>query len=156
MQRLKLTGALISLYALTTAVMAESTTHCDFECTLSQHLQAIQTKDFEAFEKTITPEAKLTFILPNGKYFDDSAEYRQMLKEWFKQDGWTFNFKVISKYSSNTFGHALLLIDYNEADRGGKPYHLDHYLSLIFEKQGSHWYLIHDQNTKTDLSPKGS
>jgi hypothetical protein len=48
-------------------------------------------------------------------------------------------------------GSALLLVNYNEKERDGKPYHIDHYLSLIFKKEGDGWYLVHDQNTITNL-----
>lgn len=52
---------------------------------------------------------------------------------------------------TDQMGSALLLIDYNEKERDGNPYHLDHYLSLIFKKEGNDWYLVHDQNTITKL-----
>ena len=45
-------------------------------------------------------------------------------------------------------GTVLLHVNYDEKDRGGKPYHLEHYLYLVFKKQGNEWLLIHDQNTK--------
>jgi len=44
-----------------------------------------------------------------------------------------------------------LLVSYDEADRGGQPYHADHYLSLLFRREGDGWFLVHDQNTGTEL-----
>jgi len=58
-------------------------------------------------------------------------------------------------------GTVLLHVNYDEKDRGGKPYHLEHYLCasepaslgvtgiyLVFKKQGTERLLIHHQNTK--------
>jgi ketosteroid isomerase-like protein len=126
---------------------------CDFDCTLTKHLDAIQAKDFSAFESTISQQPRLTFILPNGTFFDDASEYRTMLKQWFATSGWHFNYKIISVEKSAEMGNALLLVSYDEDDRNGKPYHIDHYLSLLFKKQGGGWYLVHDQNTKIEPKP---
>ncbi len=75
-----------------------------------------------------------------------------MLQEWFGTEGWSIDYKVVSTVEGTDLGHALLLMSYDEKDRGGKPYHLDHYLSLLFQKQQGTWRLVHDQNTSTDLS----
>ncbi|MBB1268830.1 nuclear transport factor 2 family protein [Shewanella sp. SR44-3] len=125
---------------------------CDFDCTLNKHLTAIKARDFTAFESTISQQSRLTFILPNGAFFGDASEYRAMLKEWFATSGWHFNYKIISVEKSAEMANALLLVSYDEDDRDGKPYHIDHYLSLLFKKQGDGWYLVHDQNTK--IEPK--
>lgn len=143
--------ALLVLAASSTAV-AEPAAACDFDCTLKRHLDAIQARDFEAFEATLTRGPRLSFILPNGKYFDDAAAYREMLKGWFAENGWTFNYQTIAVEKSADMGHALLLVSYDEADRDGKPYHIDHYLSLLFKREGAGWYLVHDQNTLTEPS----
>ncbi|WP_444997417.1 YybH family protein [Aliikangiella sp. IMCC44359] len=127
---------------------------CDFKCTLDKHLDAIQKRDFKTFESTLTEGDRLTFILPDGKYSEDTLSYKAMLKEWFATDGWTFSPKVIAIEETEKMASALLLISYDEAERNGKPYHLDHYLSLIFKKEKGRWGLVHDQNTKTKLTKK--
>ena len=121
---------------------------CDFECTLQTHIDAIQSRDFQKFETTITQGEELTFILPNGKLFRSSEEYKTLLKDWFAQDGWTFSPEIISQVEGQDMASALLLIDYREKNRNGKPYQLKHFLSLIFKKEGKQWRLIHDQNTQ--------
>ncbi len=127
----------------------QSVLACDLDCTLKRHLDAIQAKDFKSFESTLSDE-RLTFILPDGAFSSDPVAYREVLKEWFTGD-WTFAYKVISVEKTAEMGSVLLLCDYNEADRDGKPYHLDHYLSLVFKKSGDKWLLVHDQNTTTIL-----
>jgi ketosteroid isomerase-like protein len=125
---------------------------CDFDCTLKRHLDAIQARDFPVFESTLTRGDRLTFILPNGAFRSDPTEYRQVLKGWFDTPGWTFDYEMVAVEKTVEMGSALLLVAYDEADRDGKPYHLDHYLSLVFKKQGDGWFLVHDQNTTTILS----
>ena len=120
---------------------------CDFECTLKQHLDAITNREFAQFESTLTERPRLNLILPDGRFTSDSAQYREMLKGWFETPGWTLSYEIINTDQTENMGHALLLVSYDEEDRGGEPYHIDHYLSLLFEKETSGWKLIHDQNT---------
>ena len=84
--------ALISISLL----LSTNAYSCDFDCSLNKHLGAIKARDFTAFESTISKQPRLTFILPNGAFFDDANEYRAMLKEWFATLGWHFNYEVIS------------------------------------------------------------
>ncbi|WDE05654.1 nuclear transport factor 2 family protein [Thalassomonas viridans] len=121
---------------------------CDFECTYKKHISAIEKKDIAAFESTITKGDKLTFILPDGTFFEDSATYRKLLKGWFAEGGWTFTPEVLQVEQTSEMGTVLLKVLYHEDDRDGKPYDLEHYLYLVFKKQGDGWFLIHDQNTK--------
>lgn len=121
---------------------------CGFDCTLQKHIDAIQSRDFQRFETTITQGDELTFILPNGKLFRSTQEYKALLKEWFAQEGWTFSPEIVSQVEGLDMASALLLVDYREKDRNGKPYQLKHYLSLVFKKEGKSWRLIHDQNTQ--------
>ncbi|WDE11598.1 YybH family protein [Thalassomonas haliotis] len=121
---------------------------CDFKCTYKKHISAIEKKDLASFESTITPGEKLTFILPDGTFFEDSATYRKLLKGWFAEGGWSFTPEVLRVEETSEMGTVLLKVLYHEDDRNGKPYDLEHYLYLVFKKQGDSWFLIHDQNTK--------
>lgn len=120
---------------------------CDFDCTLKRHLDAIQAGDYEAFESTLTRGDRLVFILWAGEYSEDPAEYREALEGWFRKGGWTFEYEIVAVEKTAEMGSALLRVSYDEEDRDGEPYHLDHFLLLIFKKQGDGWYLVHDQNT---------
>jgi hypothetical protein len=68
---------------------------CDFDCTLQRHIDAIQTKDYQKFETTLTKSNRLTFILPDGRYFEDANQYRDILKAWLADPNWTFDYKVM-------------------------------------------------------------
>lgn len=125
---------------------------CDFDCTLKRHLDAIQAKDFDAFESTLTKGTRLTLILPNGDLIEDANEYRDLLKDWFEDGGWRLSYTVVAVEKTTDMGYALLLVSYDEDDRNGEPYHLDHYLSLVFKRDGDGWFLVHDQNTKAKLA----
>ncbi|WDD98852.1 YybH family protein [Thalassomonas actiniarum] len=133
---------------MATVVTLASVQACDFECTYKKHISAIEKKDLASFESTITPGKKLTFILPDGTFFEDSATYRKLLKGWFAEGGWSFTPEVLQVEETSEMGTVLLKVFYHEDDRNGKPYDLEHYLYLVFKKQGDSWFLIHDQNTK--------
>lgn len=120
---------------------------CDFDCALQTHLKAIQEKDWESFEQTLT-RSSLPFILPNGVMMTDAQQYRDALQPWFEAGGWQFSAKEIHRNVTAEMGVVLLDVDYDEADRDGKPYHLDHYLTLIFKKEKEAWRLVFDQNTR--------
>ncbi|GJM08164.1 MAG: hypothetical protein DHS20C11_04400 [Lysobacteraceae bacterium] len=141
-------------FLLIVIFFAPTTSACDFDCTLKRHLDAIQSRDFAAFESTLTKSPRLTFILPDGRYWEDSAEYRQVLQGWFESEGWTLDYEILAIEKTEEMGHALLKVAYDEADRNGQPYHIDHYLALLFKKEGDGWYLVHDQNTLIQ-PPKG-
>jgi len=125
---------------------------CDFECSYKKHIKSIETKDYATFESTLTKGDKLVLILPNGKYIDDAVEYRNMMKDWFSDDGWNFKTKIIRVEETSEMGSVLLHVNYSEQERAGKPYQAQQYLSLIFKKQNNEWLLVHDQNTTIPTS----
>ncbi len=129
---------------------------CDFKCTLNKHLSAIQARDYAAFVETLTRGERLTFILPGGRYSEGTDEYKSTLKNWFADTGWTLDYKVLALEETDQMGTALLEIAYDEADRNGQPYHLDHYLFLVFRKFEHGWALVHDQNTAFSKDTTGA
>lgn len=120
--------------------------NCDFDCSLNKHLQAIADKDWSAFEQTLSRET-LPFILPNGKRSMSAERYRETLEPWFADKSWRFQAKELYRNVGADLGMVLLDVDYDEPERDGKPYHLDHYLTLVFAKEGQQWKLVFDQNT---------
>ena len=70
-----------------------------------------------------------------------------MIKGWFEEENWRLSYKVVRKIRGTDLSMALVLVSYDEDDRNGKPYHLDHYLALTFQKEDGEWRLVHDQNT---------
>lgn len=122
---------------------------CDFDCSLKRHLQALEQHDWAAFESTIGHD-QLPLILPSGALSLDAAKYRQMLQPWFEGGGWTFKAREVHREVGQDLALVLLDVDYDEADRGGQPYHLDHWLTLVFRKTDQGWKLVFDQNTKQE------
>ncbi|GAB4200388.1 MAG: hypothetical protein Tsb002_36530 [Wenzhouxiangellaceae bacterium] len=123
---------------------------CNFDCMLQRHIQAIHDRDFDAFKSTISDDPIIDFILPNGRAFEQRDDYLNMIQGWFNESGWHFKPAIIRTITSPEMGVALLKVDYSEDDRGGEPYHLQHYLTLIFKLQNNEWRLVLDQNTKIE------
>lgn len=124
----------------------EVAANCDFDCSVNKHLQALADKDWPAFEQTLSHDT-LPFILPNGKRSMSAKRYREMLEPWFADKSWRFQAKELHRRVGADLGIVLLDVDYDEPERDGKPYHLDHYLTLVFAKEGEQWKLVFDQNT---------
>ena len=118
-----------------------------FDRTFEAHMSAIQNRDFAAFSATITRQDSIIFILPNGALTESTSRYREMIKGWFEEENWRLSYKVVRKIRGTDLSMALVLVSYDEDDRNGKPYHLDHYLALTFQKEDGEWRLVHDQNT---------
>ena len=111
------------LCSLLLALPFASAAACDFDCTLSRHLQALQQHDWALFESTLS-DGHLPFILPNGALSLEGDRYREMLQPWFAEAGWTFKAREVHREVSSDMALVLLDVDYDEPDRGGKPYHL--------------------------------
>lgn len=136
-------------WSLLFAAPLTSAAACDFDCTLSRHLQALEQHDWALFESTLG-DGQLPLILPNGALSMEGSRYRAMLQPWFAEGGWTLKAREVHREVGSDIALVLLDVDYDEADRDGKPYHLDHWLTLVFRKSGDSWKLVFDQNTKQE------
>ncbi|HYF62852.1 MAG TPA: nuclear transport factor 2 family protein [Herpetosiphonaceae bacterium] len=118
-----------------------------FAETLSAHLAAMQARDFPAFLATLTDDAELTLIMPNGSFIGRRAEVAATLGQWFADPDWSIAFEPVRTLETAEMAMALLLVTYDDLDPSGQPYRLRYYLQLLFARQSGQWRLVHDQNT---------
>jgi len=74
-------------------------------------------------------------------------EVTEFHRTWFADPEWTLKSELLHSIETDTMALALLLVDYDDLDPSGNPYHLQYYLSLSFMHVADQWLLIHDQNT---------
>ncbi|GAB3257800.1 hypothetical protein GCM10027296_28800 [Chitinimonas naiadis] len=122
-------------------------THCDFDCTLRRHLDAIDQRDWPAFEATLTRGDTLSLILPNGRLSTDGTTFRKQMQAWLADKDWQWQYSIVHQRQGKGWGLAVLKVTYQDKDEQGQPYRLDYLLQLLFEPEAGHWRLIHDQNT---------
>jgi hypothetical protein len=114
--------------------------------TFDKHMNSIMQKNMEEFESTIHP-VSITLILGNGRMIQDRKEFIRFHEEWFADDDWSIDFKVVKSIVSSDLASVLLKIHYEDLDENANSYHFDYYLQLLFEKVDGNWLLVLDQNT---------
>ncbi|MBI1751391.1 MAG: nuclear transport factor 2 family protein [Acidobacteria bacterium] len=124
----------------------------DFDAVINKHLGAIKTRDLKSFTETITGDDSITLILPNGHYSKTRREFLTSIQTWFQEKDWRFSYQIESRVHTPELGLVVLRVAYDDMDSDQKPYHLDYFLTLVFKKSSSGWFLIHDQNTL--INPK--
>ena len=118
----------------------------DFSKAAEGHLNSIVNRDFSSFAKTIHPDFQYC-ILPNGIKVAGYREFLEMNKKWFKDNDWTFDYKVVNRFHKKEFGSILLHVRYSDVNREGEPIKKQFYLSLTFVPHQGQWKLLLDQNT---------
>ncbi|CAM2064923.1 Nuclear transport factor 2 family protein [Sulfidibacter corallicola] len=139
--------------ALAAQLHAADADDSSFDKALEKHLAAVRDKNFDNLVATLPDKGELILILPSGQKSDTAEAYKTMHKSWFAQSGWTMKHEVLKKHRSQGMGYALVKSDYHEADRGGKPYHNQLFVSLIFRRTEKGWVLVFDQCTKIPAEP---
>jgi SnoaL-like domain len=120
---------------------------CNFETALNAHLKAIDTRDWDAFERTLTKADRLTLITPNGRYSDDTQTFKRQMKAWLADKDWNWRYEILGTSCIAETGIAVLRVGYDDLDEQGKNYNLNYLLSLTFVREQNEWRLVHDQNT---------
>ena len=111
-----------------------------FSAALSEHLEAISSRDIDRFAHTLHPDVRL--IGPTGSvirgYDDAVAAHRG----WFIEGGWVFEPSVLWTEEREDAAWALTSVRYST------PQGLTRFLLfLLFVREQSDWKLIYDQNT---------
>lgn len=117
----------------------------EFTTALHHHLAAIHARDLDGYMRTVHKEA--TVILPNGKVITGFDEIHAFHRDWFGDPDWSMETETVRSLVVGDSAIAVLKVDYQDLDQEGRPYRLNHLLSLIFARTGEEWLLVHDQNT---------
>lgn len=144
--------ALMAVLASLTLFLA-SEAHADlstFQTALSTHLASIEHRDAAAFETTLTTSSSLTFVALDGSVTTSKESFVKKIRGWLTDPDWTWRLEQLSMTSSAHVGTAVFQVRYQDLDSNRKPYSLTYVLSLVFEKQGDEWRLVHDQNTRIE------
>lgn len=137
-------GLVAGLFTTSTQAMSEPHS---FEAALARHLQAIERRDFAAFESTLTTGQTLSFVSLGGKVTRTRHEFAGAMRQWLADPDWRWQLERISVSVAAETGVAVLGVRYHDRDAAGRPYELNYVLSLVFAREGGDWRLVHDQNT---------
>jgi hypothetical protein len=106
----------------------------------------MRSKDLYKFISTVKLE-DIILIMPNGTLIREKEEFIDLHKNWFADNDWDLNYKILNIEESKEIAYALVTIDYKDCDAERNIIKMNYYLNLIFRKQDEKWLLIHDQNT---------
>ncbi|QUH26615.1 YybH family protein [Serpentinicella alkaliphila] len=118
----------------------------DFKSTLMLHLDSMRSKDLDNFLSTVNLN-NVVLIMPNGTIIRDKEDFIELHKNWFIDNDWNLNYKILNINEGLEIAYALVDIDYYDCDIEGNIIKMNYYLNLIFCRKEGKWLLTHDQNT---------
>lgn len=120
-----------------------------FDKALQEHLDAITTRDIEAFTAHLTRDETLYTIVQNGHAFTTRSELIDVHEQWFEDPNWTWEGSVVHKVVGEDMAMALVKYRYR-AKAGDEPFST--WLLYVFQLQDGEWRIVHDQNTALDYA----
>ena len=73
-------------------------------------------------------------------------------REWFKDEAWSFETKILNTEVGETMGIAITEIVYREPERNGVPYFNRMIVSYALKKIDGSWYIIKDHASSIEKS----
>lgn len=123
-----------------------------FATAMRKHLDAVENRDINALQSTMSPDGKLFFILDKRPLTTTSKAFMDFHREWFKDSSWTISFKILHTEVADSLGIAITESIYREPDRDGKAYYHKMHVSYSQEKINDQWYVIMDQAVSLEKS----
>lgn len=111
-----------------------------FASALSEHLDAISSRDIDRFARTLHRDVRL--IGPSGSMIHGYDEAVAAHRGWFIEGGWVFEPSILWTEERSDSAWALTSIRYSTTRELTR-----FLLFLLFVRDGEDWKLIYDQNT---------
>ena len=146
-------GALTLLSCTENQIPQENTlskedTVTQFTAAMRKHLDAVEHKNIEALQATMSPDNELYFMLDKRPLSTTSASFMDFHKAWFKDTtSFTITFKILHTTVGDSVGIAITESMYREPNRDGKPYWNKMNVSYALKKVNGQWYVVKDHAT---------
>lgn len=85
--------------------------------------------------------------MSDGRLVRTVDEFVALHRDWFAGNTWSLDTELIETVEGADVGLAVLRLDYRDRPPGREPIHETSLLSLVFQRQGDRWVMVHDQNT---------
>ena len=121
----------------------------DFQLSLETYLGAIKGRILKDLSKCIPEDGDIAFILPNGDIIGSAAELRDYYNDWFSEDQWTINHRILFTEVSEEMAYAVVEADYSDRDEDG-AYELTYLTTMIFRLIEGKWILVSSQGTEIE------
>lgn len=117
----------------------------EFDEDLRLHLESVRNRDMATLERTITSDALLPLILPDGTRTDTRQAYLAFHRGFFSDKRWRMDFEEQGRVASDGFVLVSLKSTFRaDADAPGRS----SWLSMGFRCESGRWRLAFDQNTR--------
>ncbi len=123
-----------------------------FTKTLTKHLDAVGQKNLAMLKSTLSPNDNMQLILPGEEIKRTNQAFLNFHKEWFKDETWTFESKILNSKVGRELGFAITEVIYREPERNGKPYFNRMIVSYNLEKVEGQWYVLTDHASSVEKS----
>ncbi|MFL0353443.1 nuclear transport factor 2 family protein [Xanthomarina sp. GH4-25] len=120
--------------------------------TIETHLNAVTNRDLETLKRTMSPKGNMQLILPGTEIINTVDGFMDYHKEWFSDDSWTFETKILNTEIGETMGMVITEIIYREPERNGGPYFNRMIVSYDLKKIEGEWYIIKDHASSIEKS----
>lgn len=118
-----------------------------FDETLDRHVAAIQSRDLDGIEATITRDESMVLIFPDGTRYTTRDQFLGFHREWFADKDWVMTLEPIRRWHGADYGYGLYRTSFDPDGAGPTPPRAA-WLSLGFRLEDGEWRLVHDQNTR--------
>lgn len=123
-----------------------------FQGVISNHLNALESKNMDLLMKTVPDSGSFNLIVPAGFMFNKVSDFIKGYESLFGDEGVTINSKVLESKINGNMGTAIVLSDLNDDDRNGKPYFHKMLMTYTAEKKGNDWKIISSHGTTVEKS----
>ena len=82
--------------------------------------------------------------MPNGDITTTVKQFVDGQAEWFTTGDWGFESNIIKHDHGKQMGYVLVIADYREPNRDGKPYHHKMFISYDLKKINDKWIIVKD------------
>ncbi|HHL32109.1 MAG TPA: hypothetical protein ENJ41_05940 [Oceanospirillales bacterium] len=123
-----------------------------FEQAIQKHLDSITSKNIKQMKQTVAESGEFYLTLPNGQITTTIKEFIDGQTAWFNSQGWRFSTEIIKQEHGPQYGYALVIANYHEADRGGKPYHHKMFISYDLKNTNGLWLIVKDHASTIEKS----
>ncbi|MDF0708473.1 YybH family protein [Flagellimonas okinawensis] len=119
---------------------------------MEKHLNAVTNRDLPTLQSTMHPGGKMQLILPGMEIIHGVDGFMEYHKDWFSDENWTFDTKILNTDVGEQFGMAITEIVYREPERDGAPYFNRMIVSYVLEHVNGNWYIIKDHASSIEKS----
>jgi hypothetical protein len=119
----------------------------DFKSQFTEFMEAVSKKDRASFLKFVDSNSFLSGVFAEGEVISGHALFVASQEAWFSSKNGSFSYKLLHLVESEDLGFASIEASFSDIGLESTD-GLRLYISLLFQRYGRKWQLLHVQNTE--------